>query len=145
MIVLMLNFDHGKLGTFMKSHRILKVSKSTNPGEGDNQILQKLTAYSEHFYKNLLRTCKLNTPWWFHFPSLPRFQTSLHSKRFRGVGEQRKTKERNRNSIFPCPWTPRKRLLRRLLSNPNATPRFSSYQQFLQPEGSMELILFPSF
>ena len=40
---------------------------------------------------------------------------SLRSKRFRGVGEQRKTKERNRNGIFFCPWTPPKRLLRRLL------------------------------
>ena len=28
--------------------------------------------------------------------------TSLHSKRFRGVGEQRKTKERNRNGILPA-------------------------------------------
>ena len=27
---------------------------------------------------------------------------SLHSKRFRGVGEQRKTKERNRNGILPA-------------------------------------------
>ena len=27
---------------------------------------------------------------------------SLHSKRFRGVGEQRKTKERNRKGILPA-------------------------------------------
>ena len=35
-----------------------------------------------------------------HF--LVSYTISLHSKRFRGVGEQRKTKERNRNGILPA-------------------------------------------
>ena len=44
------------------------------------------------------------------FPNIYSFilslDDSLHSKRFRGVGEQRKTKERNRNGIMPAFFAP---------------------------------------
>ena len=62
-------------------------------------------------------------------------RVSLHSKRFRGVGEQRKPERyfaRAKlgweplffNAVILCPWTPRKRLLRRESGKEHTSPTF---------------------